>query len=186
MAFSKKLKDSQLSIVDERISELLPQLIGEAHHPSKIEAGEVFSYYMLGFNDIRAQKTIHESAVNTGHFIHLLYADGRPYFHAVSGPDKEKEWDVHAVMSSDLSYRLDEAIGWADQNLPQDIEVAVLHVPALYLNFLWLLDPVNPVFYALTWQSSDAVFTEQRRFTEHELRKVLFSMGGPRGLSAEK
>lgn len=185
MAFSKKLTESQHKIVDARIGEMISTLLKDNRVPEKIESGEVFCYYMLGFEDIRAQNPIHKSARDIGHFIHLLYVDGKPYYHAVSGPDKDKEWEVHAVVNSELSYRLNDAIDWADQNLPQEAEIVVLNIPALYLQFLWLKDPENPIFYALSWQNEDAIFLEQRRFTEPELRKVLFSLGGPRGVKLE-
>jgi len=185
MAFSKKMNESQEEIVRVAVGEFLPNMLHAKLMPEKVELGESFSTYMLRHDHIRARKPIHEAAVDLGQCTQLIYLDDKPLFHVVSGAAENSEWEVLSLVNSPLSYKLYDAIDWADRFASKEVEACLLHVPALYLDFLWIKDGRESSYYALTWQKEYKVFMEQRTFSEHELAKVLFSLGRPRGLKVD-
>ena len=103
---------------------------------------ETFELWFLGRTaTLRVNATLSQLAHRTGYWYHQINHNGHPQEYAISkahGPGT-RDWEVHAVMSSDLPEEVGKAIRWLDaREIAGDPLVRMLIAPAYHLTAFWL------------------------------------------------
>ena len=106
---------------------------------------------------------------------HQVVINGVTESYARSTPfgAEPKSWRVVEIFESQLAERIDRAMGWVIENVPDDPLVRLLIVPAYELHAFWLITEaeVEQVFVIdcpaqFTNLRSDQLFESQNRFLE--------------------
>ena len=139
MAYAASLPDAVLDGVARQLGGMLETL-----DPAMVEVpvglAETFPVWLL--NRPNDGETLHELATPTTQWHHQIRtAAGRPVAFARSThPAADGDDDAApALVRSDIATRLDDAIAWIDQHVPEPAEVRLLVAPAYQLHAFWLV-----------------------------------------------
>lgn len=113
--------------------------------------GESFPVYMLGLDKIQGgERNLPDVVRQTGVWQHQVRHGSQAQEIARSlapppGADSTggQGWLVQEVVRSPVAPRIEEAISWIDQNVPEDAVASILVVPAFYLTAFWLHEPTS-------------------------------------------
>jgi hypothetical protein len=143
MAHSHKLSAVTLSHIGGRITLRLSRKAKElAAEGGSVELAETFEVWFLGRTAVtKPDAPLSSLAHRTGYWHHQIRHKGEGAEYARSSPHGpgETDWEVHAVVSSELARKIDDAIAWIDGNVRDDDPlVRLLIAPAYLLTALWL------------------------------------------------
>ena len=161
MAVTKTLPTDVLESVAAQISDRLQPLsnedpdllVPESVVPSAPEIGESFEVWKLipdAMDEIEnGNLDITKLARPAGIWHHQLRENGQAFGFARSKPlgADAASWSVRDVFTSELAAKIDMAIGWIDERIPDDeVEVRLLSIPIQQVEAFWFVskDPEVP------------------------------------------
>jgi len=167
---SRKINKTILRQIARRVSEKLsPPTMFEAAEFSTGELAEAFEMWFLGrIAIVRPDMPLSKLARHTGLWYHQLRIGGQARKYVISQPrgPSALDWEVHAVMSSDLPEAMDDAIQWIDaQHLDGELTARLLFAPAYHLTAFWLEHR----------RSSSVVVIEEPEWFQHLKKRTIYS-----------
>jgi hypothetical protein len=145
MPHSHKLSKRHLLHIARCVSEkLTSQSIAVLSENGSIEIGGTFEVWYLSHTaTLRMDARLVHVARRTGYWHHQIKHNGEAREYALSQPygPSARDWEVHAVMSSDLPAEIEKAVSWLEkQKLKGDPLVRLLASPAYQVTAFWLDD----------------------------------------------
>lgn len=143
MARSHSFSATTLKHLANRVSARLgPQSVSLMTERGPMELAESFEVWFLGGNAIaKRHSSIASLAHRTGYWHHQLRCGGEAVQHARSMPfgPGDKDWEVHAVLHSDLAANVDKGIDLIDADPAMEkAYVRMLIAPAYLTTALWI------------------------------------------------
>jgi hypothetical protein len=143
MSHSHKFSKNTLRYLAGRVSEKLsPQSAAVLSQSGSVEIAETFEIWFLGRTaTARPYAPLSQIAHRTGTWHHQIRHNGHAQEYAVSRPygPGARDWEVKAVMLSDLAPQIDDAIAWIDgREIDGDPLVRLLVLPAYHATAFWL------------------------------------------------
>jgi hypothetical protein len=142
-----------------------------------VELGESFEVWFLGRSAIsRTTAPLQTIARRTGYWHHQIRHNGKAVQYARSAPHGpgEEDWDIHAVLSSDLAGKIDDAITWIDAHVTEgDPLVRLLIVPAYFVTAFWLQDGASDRIVVVDMPAEFTMLERERIYTGQEFLDAL-------------
>lgn len=142
MAHADPFPTAALDVVSRQVGSRLAGVVpDDLIQNVPIELAESFAIWMLALDaTTRANEDLSHLARRTGRWHHQVRFGGQARAFAWSmpyGPDPT-DWSIEQVSFSPIAERIDAAVEWIDQNVPDDPLVRLLVVPSYYLHAFWL------------------------------------------------
>lgn len=187
MAFTKTLPQDVLNSIANDIGARFEPSDGNMHFRAidgrpleqhGLNLGETFEVWRLIPDAIReiasANTDIARLTRRSGLWHHQLRSGGEPVGFARSkplGPDPSS-WSVRDIFTSEVAARIDEAIAWVDKNVPDDVEVRLLSIPAQQVEAFWFVTDAQS---HQQWNDTLLVLRAPERMPELEFLKLVNS-----------
>lgn len=145
MAHAPEIPQAALQSIARQIGErLTPPGMATLSAGQPLEITESFPVFMLGLDAVRQRPdNLRNVALQTGVWQHQLRhgVAAMEIARSIEPGAAGAQWQLQEVVTSPSAGRIDEAITWIDQNVPEDAIANLLVVPAFYLSAFWLKLP---------------------------------------------
>ena len=142
MTRAGELSNDTLTEIANQVASFIPPTGIRLLEEESPEIGETLQVWMLPASEVISQTPL-AAAQLTGNWHHQLYKNGQPEAFVYSRPygPRPTDWKVGAIFESEIAASIDEAIGVADRQLPDEGEARLLILPAYQIQALWLVMP---------------------------------------------
>jgi hypothetical protein len=183
------VRDALAEKIGSRLAKVMPPANLGGHGGVQPTLRESFALWMLEASDVIAPTNdLTRLVKKLGVWHHQIVAAGNPVAFARSKPlgSDAASWSVREVSNSTLAAAVDDAIGWIDANIPDQLTVRMVTIPAYNIYIFLLYDEADTSKQKVVLISAPAGtrnLTTHKVYSSQEFLDALRTTPHIRGLS---